>query len=269
MLKKLLIVVTVLAGVSLCIYAGYKIFPKCKSIVTYYNTAIHSSLSMLAAQSRSFSAQRPLKVVCLGNSITKHGYLPDVEWYSDWGMAASCEENDYCHVLQKRLREYNGESCVIPYNIAHFERNPDCDINSLLGNVCEGADVIVIRIGDNVNNAGFFAANLQRLIDKCKEYTPHILVSGCFWQKGEVEKTLMNGAANNGLRFIPLSWIGEIRNAYPHKGDTIFNTDGKPYTITKDFILTHPNDEGMKAIADAIFNAITWIDPDEVKNGVN
>ena len=219
-----------------------------------------SSQLLLAEQHRSFDIQKPLKVVCLGNSITQHGYRPDIEWYSDWGMAASKKENDYCHILQKKLRQYNSESRVIPLNIAHFERNPSCNIDSLLNNSCEDADIIVIRLGENVQNIESFNDNLQRLVDKCKEYTSQILISGCFWPNGNIEKVLMNAAVNNNLKFIPLSWIEKIRNAYPQKGDTIYDTKGNPYILTKNFILTHPNDEGMESIANSIFNAITYID---------
>lgn len=263
MKKKLVIILSALLLVSFGIYVGGKIYQKYKRVLTVisdYETMISSSQLLLAEQNKPFDIQRPLKVVCLGNSITKHGYLPDVEWYSDWGMAASKEENDYCHVLQKRLREYNSESSVIPLNIAHFERNPECNIDSLLSNVCENTDIIVIRLGENVQDVTSFKNNIQRLIDKCNGYTPHILISGNFWLNGNVEKVLINAASDNDLKFIPLSWIGKIRDAYPLKGDTIYNTEGEQYVITKDFILTHPNDEGMKSIANSIFNAITCID---------
>lgn len=229
-------------------------------LIASFGGCNHSSPCSLTEQNKPFDIRRALKVVCLGNSITQHKYLPDVEWYSDWGMAASKEENDYCHVLQKGLKEYNRESSVIPLNIAFFERNPECNIDSLLGNVCENADVIVIRLGDNVQDVPSFENNLQRLIDKCNESTPHILISGCFWQIEEVEKVLIDAASDNHLKFIPLSWIGQMRGVYPQKGDTLYNVEGEPYVITKDFILTHPNDEGMKAIANSIFNAITCID---------
>ena len=45
----------------------------------------------------------PLQVLCLGNSITKHPIKEDIEWFSDWGMAASNIEYDYCHQLEKML----------------------------------------------------------------------------------------------------------------------------------------------------------------------
>lgn len=38
--------------------------------------------------------------------------------------------------------------------------------------------------------------------------------------------------------------------------DTIYNIKGKPYTIKTDFIITHPNNNGMKMIADEIFKKI-------------
>jgi alpha-galactosidase len=259
MKKKLVIILSLLVA-AFCIYAGRKILQKCEKVISGYETMINSSQLLLAEQSRSFEIQRPLKVVCLGNSITKHGYLPDVEWYSDWGMAASKEENDYCHILQNKLKQYNNESSVMPFNIAHFERNPECDIDSLFGNICENADIVVIRLGENVQDVESFKKNVQRLIDKCKSYTPCILISGNFWENEDVEKVLINAAYDNRLRFIPLSWIGKMCDAYPQKGDTIYNIEGKQYVITKDFILTHPNDDGMKSIANSIFNAITCID---------
>lgn len=258
-MKPLLILLSLVA-LSFCMYAGYRLFRKCEKILSGYETMINSSQSLLAGQRRPFDVRRPLKVVCLGNSITRHGYLPAVEWYSDWGMAASREENDYCHLLQGRLRQYNGESSVTPLNIACFERNPACDIDSLLGDVCRGADIIVIRLGENVQDDQSFGDNIQRLIDRCKACTPHVLVSGCFWLNGRVEKVLVNAALDNKLKFIPLYWIGRMRDAYPRRGDAIYDTAGERYVVTKEFILTHPNDEGMASIANALFDAITCLE---------
>lgn len=259
-MRNLVIIFSLLVALSVCIYAGSKIFKKCKNVVSGYKASLNSSQLLLAEQSRAFEVSRPLKVVCLGNSITRHSYRPEVEWYSDWGMAASKPEHDFVHVLQARLREYNQASSVTPLNIASWERNPEGDLDSLLGNACDSADVIVIRLGENVQDVRAFQRNLQRLIDKCRSHTPHIILTGMFWINGEKEEVLLNAALDNQLRFVPLSWIGEIRDAYPHKGDTIYNREGQPYVLTKEFILSHPNDEGMRLIANSIFNAITRID---------
>ena len=192
----------------------------------------------------------------MGNSITKHPYLPKVEWYADWGMAASKEELDYCHVLQKRLKEYCSYATVTPLNISEFEVNPMCNLDSLFGNACDDANVIVIRLGENVQDISLFQSNIQRLVDKCKSYTQYVIITGNFWMQPQKERILINAAYDNHLPFVPISWIAELRDAFPEKGDTIYNMEGKPYALTSEFILTHPNDEGMKNIADAIFNVI-------------
>lgn len=268
MKRNLPVLLAILLLAAFGIYAGVMINRKVsrlQDLVEKQEVLVNASQFLLAERARPFTAEIPLKVVCLGNSITRHGRLADIEWYSDWGMAASKEENDYCHVLQRKLRKYNGESTVVPLNIAAFERDPACDLDSLLGNVCDGADIIVIRLGENVQHVGDFKDNLQRLIDKCKNYTPDIVITGRFWTNGTIEKALLNAASDNGLHFVPLSWISEMMDAYPKNGDTLYDVDGKPYVVTKDFILTHPNDEGMRAIANALFNAITLIETE--KNG--
>ena len=88
----------------------------------------------------------PLQVLCLGNSITKHPIKEDIEWFSDWGMAASNIEYDYCHQLEKMLCKYHPNSTVTPLNIASWERNLSCDIDSLIGSYCKNKDIIIIRL---------------------------------------------------------------------------------------------------------------------------
>ncbi len=68
----------------------------------------------------------------------------------------------------------------------------------------------------------------------------------------------MHAAYNNDLTYIPLYWIMELYpDTYPHVGDTLYNTKGEPYTINKSFICTHPNDIGMRMIADTLFNHLS------------
>lgn len=207
-------------------------------------------------KAEKLNLKRPLKVVCLGNSITRHGYLPDVEWYSDWGMAASKPENDYCHVLERELQAYNKHTCVHPQNIYPFERNPYCDIDSLIGKTCAEADIIILRICENVNDIDAFKKNFPRLVEYCLEITPHVIVSGAFWPHEKKERILVSAAERHALEFVPLSWITYQSDVYPKKGDILYDTDGKQYPITKEFIITHPNDKGMRAIATALLRAI-------------
>ena len=210
-------------------------------------------------KAEKLNLKRPLKVVCLGNSITHHGYLPDVEWYSDWGMAASKPENDYCHVLERELQAYNKHTSVHPQNIYPFERNPYCDIDSLIGKTCAEADIIVLRICENVNDIDAFKKNFPRLVEYCLGITPHVIVSGAFWPHEKKERILVSAAERHALEFVPLSWITYQSDVYPKKGDILYDIDGKQYPITKEFIITHPNDKGMRLIAHSLMRAIKYL----------
>ena len=207
-------------------------------------------------KAEKLNLKRPLKVVCLGNSLTHHGYLPDVEWYSDWGMAASKPENDYCHVLERELQTFNKRTRVHPQNIYPFERNPYCDIDSLIGKTCAEADIIILRICENVSDIDAFEQNFPRLVEYCLGITPHVIVSGAFWPHEKKERILVSAAERHALEFVPLSWITYQSDVYPKKGDILYDIDGKQYPITKEFIITHPNDKGMRAIATALLRAI-------------
>ena len=68
---------------------------------------------------------------------------------------------------------------------------------------------------------------------------------------------MINAANRNGLEYVPLAWISEQQGVYPKIGDKLYSTSNKPYKVKQDFIITHPNDKGMKMIARKIFEVIT------------
>ena len=55
-----------------------------------------------------------VKVLFVGNSITRHAPKADIGWSGDWGMAASCREKDYVHLVVSALdKRYNGvDYCI-------------------------------------------------------------------------------------------------------------------------------------------------------------
>lgn len=197
-----------------------------------------------------------LSVLCLGNSITKHAYKEDIEWYSDWGMAASKEEYDYCHQLEKLMgRKYPG-TVVTPMNIADWERDLDMDLDQLLDKACEGKDIIVIRLGENVQDKEAFQYGIQKLVSYCKSKVKQVYITGCFWKDDEKEAAIKAAATAYDIPYISLEGIDQPGVTRPQVGDILYDVNGKPYSITKDFIIAHPNDKGMKMIARQIMSTI-------------
>lgn len=197
-------------------------------------------------------------ILCLGNSITKHGYRDSIGWRSDWGMAASCEEKDYCHVLEKLIRQFNNNSYVTPLNIANWERDLYLNIDSLLSKYISRNDIVIIRLGENVQDKNAFRKSIIELVQYCQTKTKNVIITGCFWKDDNKELSIINAAHQCQIKYIPLFWLSELYQdeVYPREGDTLRDIHGKLYRIKGNFITTHPNDEGMRRIAETIFENI-------------
>lgn len=202
-------------------------------------------------------------VFCLGNSITLHrpaSTVPgaDPYWKGEWGMCASHRDSDYVHRLAMMFKRTNAKSTVIGENIAEYERDFSLDLDSLIGKLCRGKDIIILRIGENVVDIDGYYDGYNKLVDFCLSYTSNVYVVGCYWKDERKEHTMIRIARERNLPYIPLFWIDELyRNQTNFEvGDTIYDKKGQPYPIETDFIIRHPNDKGMEMIATTIYNRI-------------
>ena len=207
-------------------------------------------------QQYSYHINDTLRILLLGNSITRHRYNADLEWYSDWGMAASKPEKDYKHQLQKMVEAVGYKCKVENIRFSTWERN--LDINIVLENdsIINCSDIIVVRIGENVIDTEHFEEATDELMSYLTSKNKQLIVTGCFWVSLEKESVLVKAARKYNATFVSLDWIAERYDVYPQIGDTIYNIHNEPYIVTKDFIRLHPNDLGMKMIATEIFNHI-------------
>jgi hypothetical protein len=69
---------------------------------------------------------------------------------------------------------------------------------------------------------------------------------------------IRKNAEKYGLPYVRLNWIWleHQEECSPKEGDIIYDTQGNPYPIVGEFIITHPNDKGMEYIAKAIYEKI-------------
>ena len=71
-----------------------------------------------------YEAENSVKrVLFLGNSITLHEKAPHIGWNRNCGMAASCEEKDYVHIVLRYLYKKYGKVSHCVANVGEWEKN--------------------------------------------------------------------------------------------------------------------------------------------------
>ena len=191
------------------------------------------------------------RVLFVGNSITRHEPKPEIGWVNDWGMAASKRENDYVHVVLKFLSNRFGkiDYCVVNsgeweteyYNDAllyHWEKARDFN-----------ADIVVVRLGENIWNAKEYFAqfslstHFERMVKFFTPLNAKIVVTGLFWPNTEIDLAIKNTAKKLGATLVALDDLCIEENMaigqFAHGG-----------------VCMHPNDNGMRKIAERIVCAI-------------
>ena len=188
------------------------------------------------------------RILFVGNSVTKHGLRPEIGWNRICGMAASDEAHDYVHLCMDKLLEIAPDASFAISQVANFEREFDVfDIESGLSNSIEyGADIVVMFFGANVPGAYIrcereFKLSFSEAYDniRCalsrKSGAKVIHVQG-FFIRGDLDSERRSVAEKYGDKFLVL---GDIRTDEATHGE--FN---------------HPNDLGMRKIADIIIPAV-------------
>ena len=185
-----------------------------------------------------------MKILFMGNSITRHMPKTEIGWDGDYGMAASCPENDYVHVLCSMLEKRGKHAVFKAENISCFETNPCPETVEKIKALSDfNADIVIFRIGENVpqEKAEEFEKYLPSLINCFKASA--VFVVSLFWKNDRIEQIEKASAEKCGVNFIPLEAIqGDAYKAigeYEHGG-----------------VAAHPSDKGMKAIAETVFDAI-------------
>jgi hypothetical protein len=203
-------------------------------------------------------------VLVLGNSITNHPVTS--YWWGEWGMAASKKENDFVHKLEKMLRTRNRNCTVKGYQIWDWERNHvNYDKSNLDTFFIGKPDLVIIRLGENVSSLTNFDLSVQDLINYIEGKVPdaRIIITGVFWTFPAKDSIFSAAAKANNLTFVELSSLNIAANR-AFMGATVYDAMGNTHFIDNQLVADHPNDIGMTAIANAIFNAI--MDNSKIRN---
>ncbi len=191
-------------------------------------------------------------IVVLGNSITYSERNVSSGWNDSWGMAASSREKDYVHLLSKKFRQADSSARVRALNIAAFEVDyAHYDFNKeLRAYRTLRPDLLIIRIGENVQQQNFDAAMFQQryssLISYFKNGNPNLTVLSVssFWP----DRRYVSAEMQKHQPYLSLEPLGFDITNYAFD---MLSVDQS--------VKGHPGDKGMQAIADMIWQSLQGI----------
>ena len=190
-----------------------------------------------------------IKLLFLGNSITRHGKAENLGWYGDWGMAASAKENDYVHKLKEKFSQ-NGvivSACVA--NLSEWERTREMNLlkTKYLPALQFKSDYVIVRLGENAMLDKYlyeFERCYEDLATLFSENGAKIVLTDLFWEYEPFDNFVAALANEKGYDFVKIHDLGN---------DDTMKATGK---FLHNGVAAHPGDKGMAEIAERIYRAI-------------
>lgn len=193
-----------------------------------------------------------IRVMFVGNSITRHGVMPEIGWYGDYGMAASSKEKDYVHRLIQKINSVKEDAAYCICQVASWERGYK-DGTEKLYHLYENArafqaDIIVLRFIENCPMEGFDADLFKSELEKLLLYInptgrAKFVSSTGFWRHCG-DEAIRSFATEQG---IPLAELGDLGEKDEMKAVGLFEHGG---------VANHPGDLGMARIAERIYEKL-------------
>jgi hypothetical protein len=215
----------------------------------------------------------PNKVLFYGNSLllgmntgaSNHQYV--------YGMCATEPTKDFSYQLMTKLSLLNANITYDRLHSAAFEQMGTSDnFNTLwndTANVYTGEpiknsftadlDLIVLQMGDNVNTADrnqAFSNNIDNLLTNIRTLSPkaRLLWVYGWYLSNETKEIIEKTCLKWDIKGVNISSLHTITNE-GHSGQTYVTANGG-IAVVSDRWISHPGDDGMLAIANALYDNI-------------
>lgn len=219
------------------------------------------------------------KVLVLSNSTAANGRVYAYGWCGIRGMASSIISNDYVHKLETGLKTKNPNAEVVICNLWEWEANYR-SLHSLSyyldASLAENPDCIVVRLGENVQNATQLQSELELLINYILDYLanlstpiyPALYITSMAMSDGVAQNNALIAASNTfHCPYVNVSVSGQeykervgnyLWGDQTLDGGATWNTDVQVLYKIASAIVSHPNDVGMLRIANQILTAMNY-----------
>ena len=190
-----------------------------------------------------------IKLLFLGNSITRHGKAENLGWCGDWGMAASSKENDYVHKLISKFCQKGIKVSACIANLSDWERTRNMDLlfTKYSSALRFNADYVIVRLGENACPDKYlseFELCYGELTDLFSRNGAKIVLTDLFWEYEPFDNFVAELAKARGYAFAEIHDLGN---------DDEMKAIGK---FSHNGVAVHPGDKGMAEIAERIFRVL-------------
>lgn len=193
-----------------------------------------------------------IRILFVGNSITKHAPKESIGWYRDCGMAASALEKDYVHLLMQKVKQYDKNAAYAIAQVAEYERRfMEVSPEDMYQEAADfRADIVIM----------FFGANVSKDYDALPEDERKALPVTF----GQAFEALRNLVSNNGTAKVFVSEGFYVRPLLEREKRQVCEKYKDCYISLGDIgekdethgMFNHPNDEGMREIAERFWEYI-------------
>ena len=224
---------------------------------------------------------RNFRVLFVGNSITQTAPNTSLGWDFNWGLGVPKESMDYVHLVMSNVTNFSGfeKAEFMLKNIAAWERAyATYDIyNNFADMKNYEADIIIMRIAENANGTTTaqykvenpFEFHYRKLIGYLNSHgRAKVILTTSYWGSTEnvdsvIDRDIVRVAREDGY---PLVRLGDLGSTYANTNDMTADEQyyddhgyGSIYDAYSSTIMTHPGINGMKNIADRIWESLSDI----------
>ena len=200
----------------------------------------------------------PNKTLFIGNSL--------LLGFQEFGMCAQNSKSDYYHYVSEFIKKKNQHATFDRLRGSGFEEcisQEQVDLwikNNLQAKVSNNYDLILVQLGDNVNNTekqNMFKTSCKYLLKwlRTNFHNSRVCWIAGWYTDDERQNIEIMSCQETGSEFVNIRDLNIIENQ-GKIGDEITYDDGHTTIVNDSGVASHPSNKGMKAIADRIIDEL-------------